>query len=142
MAPKTRPFSVRLSPHLDEYLSETAKRTRRSKAAVLEALAEEGIRSRRFPGIGFRGEDWDRDAWMTDTGWDVWEIIEALQSFGSIERLAADSNLEPHHIRLAVAYHQAFPEEIDTAIAENNRSLEEWRALYPEIDVILPDDRP
>lgn len=58
--PGTVPFSVRLSTALDSAVTEEARRTKRSKGAVLEALAEEAMRARRFPGIAFRGDDWDR----------------------------------------------------------------------------------
>ena len=136
MAQKTQPFSLRLSARVHREVAEEAKRTRRSKAAVLEGLADEALRSRRFPGIGFKGDDWDRRAWLVGTGLDVWEIIEALQDFRSIERMAAESDLSEHQIRLAEGYYRAFPDEIDRAIAENRRPLDELRAMYPEFDVI------
>jgi len=136
MAPKTQPFSLRLSARVHREVAEEAKRTRRSKAAVLEALADEALRSRRYPGIGFKGVDWDRRAWLVGTGMDIWEIIEALQDFGSIERMAAESDLTDNQIRLAEAYYRAFRAEIDQAIAENRRPLDELRSIYPEFDVI------
>src|SRR5262245_8773216 len=136
MAQKTQPFSLRLSARVHSQVAEEAKRTRRSKAAVLEALTDEALRSRRFPGIGFKGVDWDRRAWLVGTGMDVWEIIEALQDLGSIERMAAESELTEYQIRLAEAYYWAFPEEIDQAITENRRPLDELRSIYPEFDVI------
>ena len=34
-------------------------------------------------------------------------------------------------MRLALAYRDDYPEEIADAIAENRRSAEEWRELYP-----------
>jgi len=67
---------------------------------------------------------------------DIWEIIEALQDFGSIERMAAESDLTDNQIRLAEAYYRAFRAEIDQAIAENRRPLDELRSIYPEFDVI------
>jgi predicted transcriptional regulator len=39
--PKSEPFSLRLSPELEAMVTEEAGRTRRSKGAVVEALAEE-----------------------------------------------------------------------------------------------------
>jgi uncharacterized protein (DUF433 family) len=94
---------------------------------------------RRFPGIGFKGEDWDRRAWLLGTGLDVWQVIEGLQDFGSVERMAAESDLNERQIRLAEAYYRAYPEEIDHAMAENRRPLEELRRMYPHIDVIEVD---
>jgi len=52
---KGEPFSVRFSLSTDRFVEAEARRTRRSKSAVVEALTEEAARMRRFPGIGFRG---------------------------------------------------------------------------------------
>jgi uncharacterized protein (DUF433 family) len=136
---KTQPFSLRLSTRVNRYVTEEAKRTRRSKGAVLDALADEAIRVRRFPGVGFKGDDWDRRAWLMGTGLDIWQIIEALKDFGSVDRMTAESDLNDRQIRLALAYYGEYPEEIDQAISENRRSLEELRAEYPHIDVIEVD---
>ncbi len=140
MAQKTHPFSLRLSSRVHRYVTEEARRTRRSRAAVLEALADEAMRSRRFPGVGFKGEDWDRRAWLMGTGLDIWQVIEALHDFGSVERMALESDLNERQIRLAAAYYREFPEEIDQAIARNRRSLQELRVEFPHIDVIEVDD--
>jgi hypothetical protein len=35
------------------------------------------------------------------------------------------------HVRLAAAYRDAYPEEIDEAIAENRRPADELQRLYP-----------
>ena len=50
--------------------------------------------------------------------------------------MAAESDLNDPQIRLALAYYGEFPEEIDQAISDNRRSLEELRAEYPHIDVM------
>ena len=76
MATKGRPFTVRLRPEVERRLEEEAGRARRPKTVMLEALADEGLRMRRFPGIGFRGPEHDRRAWVMGTGLDVWEMVE------------------------------------------------------------------
>jgi uncharacterized protein (DUF433 family) len=68
------------------------------------------------------------------SGLDVWEIVQMLEDFGSPERLVADSGLTERQVRLAVAYRDSYPEEIADAIAENRRTVEEWRELYPFIE--------
>jgi len=55
MANTAAPFSIRLSKGLDAAVADEARRTKRSKGAVLESLADEAMRLRRFPGIAFRG---------------------------------------------------------------------------------------
>ena len=134
-ARKGEPFSVRFSLPTDHVVEDEARRTRRSKSAIVEALTEEAVRVRRFPGIGFRGEDATRRPWVIGSGLDVWEIVQMLEDFGSIESLVAQTQLSERHARLAVVYRDSHPEEIVEAIAENRRTAEQWRELYPFIEL-------
>lgn len=130
---------MRLSPLTDALVSEESKRTRRSKGAVVEALADEALRMRLFPGIAFRGVDWERRPWIIGTALDVWEVIAALHDFGdSVERMAAESDVSERHIRLAQSYHARFPADIDDSIARNSLSIKELQSSFPTIDVISP----
>lgn len=134
MTAKSKPLSVRISPGTEELIAAEAKRTHRSKGAVIEALAEEALRARMFPGIAFRGEDWNRRPWVIGTALDVWQVVDAHRDVGSVEAMVAEGNLSERQTRLALAYHERFPEEIDEAIAQNRRPLDELRASYPFID--------
>jgi uncharacterized protein (DUF433 family) len=134
-ARKGEPFSVRFSLPTDHVVEAEAKRTRRSKSAVVEALTEEAVRARRFAGIGFRGDDAARRPWVIGSGLDVWEIVQMLEDFGSIERLMQETQLSERQVGLAVAYRASYPEEIAEAIAENRRPVEQWRELYPFIEL-------
>ena len=136
MTRKSEPFTLRLSSSLDALVTEEARRTRRSKGAVVAALAEEALRARLFPGIAFRGADWERRPWVIGTALDVWEIMRAYQDFGSVERMARETDLTERQIRLALAFYDRFPDEIDAAIAEDRRSLDELHTRFPTIDVL------
>jgi hypothetical protein len=131
---KGEPFSVRFSLPTDHLVEDEARRTRRSKSAIVEALTEEAVRTRRFAGIGFRGEDAARRPWVIGSSLDVWEIIQILEDFGSIESLVKQTQLSERQVHLAVAYRDSYPEEITNAIAENRRTAEQWRELYPFIE--------
>jgi uncharacterized protein (DUF433 family) len=132
---KGQPFSVRLEERTEMLIEAEARRTRRTKSAVVEAFTEETARTRRFPGIAFRGDDARRRAWVIGTGLDVWETIHMLEDFGSPEALAADMPLSLSHVRLAMAYREAYPDEIDEAIADNRRPVDDVDVLFPFIDV-------
>lgn len=139
-ASKSRPFSIRLSQTTNRYVEAEARRTKRSKGAIVEALTEEAARTRRFPGIGFRGEEPYREAWVIGTGLDVWELIQILQDYGSVERLLEDhENVTRRAAELAQAYHASYPEEVDEKIADNRRPISELRELYPFAEFILTD---
>jgi uncharacterized protein (DUF433 family) len=133
--PKGQPFSVRLQEETEKLVEAEARRTRRTKSAVVEAFTEETARTRRFPGIAFRGDDARRRAWVIGSGLDVWEIIHMLEDFGSTKALVANTPLSLGQVRLAAAYRHAYPDEIDEAIADNRRPLVDVGVLFPFIDV-------
>jgi len=132
---KGQPFSVRLEAETERLVEAEARRTRRSKSAVVEAFTEESARARRFPGIAFRGDDARRRAWVIGSGLDVWEIVHMLEDFGSPELLVHDTQLSMTHVRLAIAYRDAYPDEIGEAIAENLRPIADIGILFPFIAV-------
>jgi uncharacterized protein (DUF433 family) len=132
---KGQPFSVRLEERTERLIEAEARRTRRTKSAVVEAFTEETAKTRRFPGIAFRGDDARRRAWVIGTGLDVWEIIHMLEDFGSPEAIAADMPLSLAHVHVAMAYREAYPDEIDEAIADNRRPVGDVDVLFPFIDV-------
>jgi hypothetical protein len=136
MPRKSEPFSMRLSQVTDDLVSQEARRTRRSKGAVVESLAEEALRARRFPGVAFRGTDWNRRPWVIGTALDVWEIAAAARGFESARAMAGATDLTEAQVRLALAYHREFPHEIDAAIAENERELEDLQREYPTVDTV------
>jgi uncharacterized protein (DUF433 family) len=134
------PFSVRLPKELDEVVTAEARRTKRSKGSVLVGLAEEAYRMRRFPGIGFIGDDWDRRAWVMGSGWDVWEVIQGVQAFGSAEALAQEYDaMTAELVALAEAYYHAYSDEIDSLIADNRRPLEAIARENPMFEVLTRD---
>ncbi len=135
MVAKGQPFSVRLEEETERLVEAEARRARRSKSAVVEAFTEETARGRRFPGVGFRGDDPRRRAWVIGSGLDVWEIIQMLQDFGSADALVAETHLTPTQVRIARAYGEAYPDEVEAAIAENRRLLGDIEVLYPFIEV-------
>jgi len=133
---KGQPFSVRLDEATEQLVEAEARRTRRSKSAVVEGLTEEAARARRFAGIAFRGDDAGRRAWVIGSGLDVWEIAQMLDESGSPDALAKDSELSAGQIRLAMAYRLAYPAEIDALIEENRRPLTDVKVLFPFIEVV------
>jgi len=126
---------MRLSKRVEALVDQEARRTGRSKGAIVEALADEALRMRLFPGIAFRGADWERRAWVIGTALDVWQIVDAHRDIGSIERMAEGGSASERQIRLALGYYERFPEEIDAAIAENRRPIEQLEQEFPFIAV-------
>jgi len=138
--PKSKPLSIRISAGTEELVAAEARRTHRSKGAVVEALAEEALRTRLFPGIAFRGDDFERRAWVIGTAFDVWQVVDAYHDLGSIEALASEGTVSERAARLALAYYERFPQEVDEAIARNRRPLAELHSTYPFIDTHAPTE--
>lgn len=129
------PFTVRLSPRIEARIEQIARETKRSKGAVLEELADEAERTRRFPGVAFRGPNWSRRAWVIGSSLDVWEIVQAWQDWGEDKvRLLKDSGLIERQLNLALAYYREFKDDVDGAIADNRRGIDELASEYPFIE--------
>jgi uncharacterized protein (DUF433 family) len=137
--PKSKPFTIRLSEEVEGWLERENRRTKLPKGALLEALAEESIRTRRFPGIGFRGPEHSRRAWVIGTGLDVWELVELYEGKGR-ERLLEEHNVSERQLDLALVYRRAYPREIDEVLEENARSPQEWHGLSPSVVPLPPPE--
>lgn len=71
-------------------------------------------------------------------GYDVVNVVEegaGLDDFGSAEALVADTHLTAAQVRIALAYRDAYPEEIEAAVADNRRPVEDLETLYPFVEV-------
>jgi uncharacterized protein (DUF433 family) len=130
---------MRISKSMETLVENEARRTGRSKGAIVEALADEALRMRLFPGIAFHGTDWDRRAWVIGTAFDVWQLVEAHRDIGSVESMAEDGSASERQVQLALAYYKQFPDEIDQAIAENRRPLDQLEREFPFIAVSRVD---
>lgn len=130
---KAQPFSIRLHAQDDNYVNEEARRLQRPRSALVEAYASEAIRTRRYPGIAFRGDDYRRRAWVLGTGLDVWEIVALFRDFDSERELAKEYGLTPGQIRIALAYANEFKDETDDLIARGRRPEQELLTRYPFI---------
>lgn len=107
---------------------------------MLEELADEVERMRRYPGLGFLGPEGARRAWIVGTALDVWQVIEAFSDFGrDAERMVAETDLTRRQLDLALAYYREFRLEIDEATAANRPTAEQVEADYPFIRTVTSD---
>lgn len=136
MASKPAPFGLRLAPSLDKLITEGAQRTRHLKGSIVTALADEPRRCLLLPGIAFRRVDWERRPWVIGTGLDVWEIVRAYQDFDSVDRVLRATDLTERRLRLALAFYERFPEEIDGAVVERCRAPGALPESFPTIDTL------
>lgn len=100
----------------------------------LKRLGEEAERMARHPGIAFEGPPESRRATLAGSVFDVWEVVGLYQGKGR-ERLFSEHPISEEQLRLALAYYEAYPEEVDAILEENERPLEYWREKYPNLKI-------
>ncbi|HET9242687.1 MAG TPA: hypothetical protein VFN99_04540 [Gaiella sp.] len=131
---KGEPFTVRLTAVTQQAIEDEARRSRRTRTALVEELIDEALRTRRFPGIAFRDSFPHRRAWLIGAGIDVWELCDLVDRYPDVDTLLEDfPGIAHRHVELALAYRDAFSDEIAEQIAENERDPQEWRRIAPFI---------
>jgi hypothetical protein len=108
---------------------------------LLDQLIVEGIDELDYPGIIFRGPAHDRRAALA-AGPDVWEIVARLQELdGSEEQrislLAAESDLHPRLIRIALDYAAEHSDEVRVRIDRNRAMAERSRRTSRQRGALL-----
>jgi hypothetical protein len=130
-------------------ISDTARTRLASRAAgegvtataLLDRLIIEGIDQLDHPGIVFRGPAHDRRAALA-AGPDVWEIVARLQELEGgeeqrISLLAAESDLHPRLIRIALDYAAEHPDEIRERIDRNRGAIERSQRTAQQREALL-----
>lgn len=134
---KTEPISFRPSQSLDSRLDALKERTGIPKSRLVEMLADEAERSRRYPGIAFRGPDSRRRGWVIGSPFDVWEILHAWQDLGEDEaKTLSQLRVSARQLRLALAYYREFEDEINAALSLARRPLAELQSAYPFVETV------
>ena len=133
--------SFRISDAARARLASRAAHEGMTATALLDQLIIEGIDQLDYPGIVFRGPARDRRAALA-AGPDVWEIIARLQELdGSEEQrislLAAESDLHPRFIRIALDYAAEHPGGIRERIDRNRAMAERSRHTARQREALL-----
>jgi uncharacterized protein (DUF433 family) len=131
---KTHGVKLSLPDGVYDGIEETARRTGRSLAEVAGEMLAEAVKMRRVPGIVFADGTRGRVARIAGTGLEVWEIIAAYRAANQDwELLRADFDwLSEQQLRAALAYAEAYPEEIEERLERDARWTPEvvW-STYP-----------
>lgn len=133
--------SFRISDAARTRLASRAAREGVTATALLDQLIIEGIEQLDNPGIIFRGPAHDRRAALA-AGPDVWEVVARLQELegGAEQRislLAAESDLHPRLIRIALDYAAEHSDEVRQRIARNRGMTERSRRMAQQRESLL-----
>jgi hypothetical protein len=127
--------SLRLPADQAERLRQMARRMGRSASEVGAELVGESIRRADFAFVEFRDSAVGRQAYIQGTRLAVWQAISVLRSFkGDVAKAAAHLKWPGAKMHAAVAYAQAFPDEVEEAIRDNaSFGFEKLSRLLPGI---------
>ncbi|MDQ3978235.1 MAG: hypothetical protein M3314_01605 [Actinomycetota bacterium] len=136
-----RPTSFRLPSGLLARLEEEAANTGSTVTALVSRLLDEGLKTRRFPGIVYRDGPAGRRAGLAG-GPDVWELVRAVKAAGGegqhrLRQVADELGLPLSHVSRAIDFYVAFPDEIDERIATDERSAARVRELIERRDRLM-----
>ncbi len=126
-----RPTSFRLSEELLERIEDESRSVGGSITQLVSSLLDEGLKTRRFPGVVYRSGPLGRRAALVG-GPDVWEVVRDLaaapgRGMDRVETLVAETGLTAASVLLAADFYGSFPEEIDALIEADERAAEEVR---------------
>src|ERR1700691_5954048 len=83
-------------------------------------LVEEGLRRSEFALIDFRDSPAGRQAYIQGTSLAIWEVVMVVRSHrGSVPAAARHLSWTELMVRAALHYAEAFPDEVEEALAEN-----------------------
>ncbi len=133
--------SFRISDTARARLASRAAREGMTATALLDQLIIEGTDQLDYPGIIFRGPDHDRRAALA-AGPDVWEVVARLQELDGSEEhrislLAAESDLHPRLIRIALDYAAEHADEVRQRIERSRGMAERSRAMTRHRESLL-----
>lgn len=122
-AEMANPTSFRLPSELLERLDAEGAQRGTTVTGLVTSLLDEGLKTRRFPGVVYRDGPTGRRAGLVG-GPDVWEVVRAVRDApGSgearVRYVARESELPEALVHLAVDFAAAYPEEIEPRIQQD-----------------------
>lgn len=129
-----KPMSLRIPWQTRDAIEDIMRRTGRDFSSVANEMLTEAVKMRRIPGIAFADSPGGRVACIAGTNSKVFAVAAAFRTMdGDFARLQRAYHwLSEHQLRSALAYAEAYPEEI----ADRLREEEHWTpetawATYP-----------
>ena len=136
MSSRSIVVSMRLSLESGRRLKRIANRHGWTDSDASARLVEEGLRRAEFAFIDFRDSPAGRQAYVQGSMPAVWEVMMLALSYrGSLPAVAKHLRWPESRVRAAANYAEAFPEEIDTAIADNEAaSFTDLKRMLPQAE--------
>jgi predicted transcriptional regulator len=129
-------LSMRLREEQMARLQRLARRMNRTPSEAAALLLEESLRETEFAFIEFRDSAAGRQAYIQGSRVAVWQVVSIARAYrGDIAKTAEHLGWHPVRVQAALNYAEAFPGDIEAALAENDKGYEELKRLLPGIQL-------
>ncbi len=130
-------ISTRLPEPTIDRLRSRAREEDRTVSEIVCRAVEEYLRSGQFPGITFVPSGSGRRKAKLTAGPAVWSVVWTVRNRGGdLAQAAEHLRISVADVRLALAYHQAYPDDTEERIERINRADEAPEAIYPSVAVL------
>jgi hypothetical protein len=104
----------------------------------------EGVRRSQFPAVEFRNGSPGRVAFLAGSRWPVWMIVQLVQELnGDIERASVEIRKPAALVKMAMAYADAYPEEINDCLQLHaHRDFEGMKKILPGLELLPQQTTP
>ncbi|MBV9389374.1 MAG: hypothetical protein JOZ78_23370 [Chroococcidiopsidaceae cyanobacterium CP_BM_ER_R8_30] len=128
--------SIRFKDSQMERLRRLARRLGRTPSEASALLVEESLREAEFGHIDFRDSPLGRQAYVKGSTLAVWEVVKLSTSYAmDVTRTARHLDWFPFRVQAALNYAQAFPEEIEEAILDADKSdFQALSHMLPQVE--------
>ncbi len=127
-------ISMRLPVESGRRLRRIASRHGWTPSDASARLVEEGLRRSEFAFLDFRDSPAGRQAYIQGTTLAMWEVMLLLRSYEeNVKDVAKHLNWPEAKVRAALSYSEAFPVEVNEAIAENDATdFDSLKRMLPQ----------
>jgi uncharacterized protein (DUF433 family) len=125
---------MRLPTESGKRLKRLANRHGWTPSDASAKLVEEGLRRSEFAFIDFRDSPAGRQACVQGSSLAVWEIMLLIRSYkADVAAVAKHLGWPAAKVQAAVHYAEAFPEEVNEALSENDSTdFESLKRMLPQ----------
>ena len=133
-AARSMVISMRLPTESGKRLKRMANRHGWTPSDASAKLVEEGLRRSEFAFIDFRDSPAGRQACIQGSSLAVWEIVLLIRSYkADVAAVAKHLGWPLGKVQAAVHYAEAFPEEVDEALSENDSTdFDSLKRMLPQ----------
>ena len=133
---KDKSVTIRLTKPEKAALEAAATLTGQPPGTLAAIYVKEGVKRSCFPAIEFRDGAPGRVAYVTGTRWPVWMVVDLVEDLGGNTAKAAKRLEKPEPVvRMALAYAEAYPEEIAACLTLHaHRDFEGLKAISPGLE--------